>query len=164
VLFVGLMLTADGPKVLEFNCRFGDLDAQVLARVMDEDLLDLLHRTANGSLEGITIDEPSEAVVAVQLVSSGYPQQESDDKHVAIGGLADAAEIEDVELFVGNVVATGKGRTAGIAASGGRVLTVTAIASQVDVAAANALEAAGLVTFDGKHARTDVAAEAGILA
>ncbi|MBC7644584.1 MAG: phosphoribosylamine--glycine ligase [Thermoleophilia bacterium] len=163
VLNADIMFTKTGPKVLEFNCRFGDLDAQVLARTIEEDLLDLLFRTATGGLEGIELAEPTEAAVAIQLVASSYPAKERDDTHVIVGGLAAAVEVDGVELFVGNVVSSGKGKNVGVASTGGRVITVVALASQVDEAAAAAHRAAEAVTFDGKHSRSDIAAEAGLL-
>lgn len=164
VLYADVMFTKTGPKVLEYNCRFGDLEVQALVRSLDVDLLEVLHRAATGALDGVELPELSEAVVAMQLVSASYPQSDHDDTHVAIGGLADASEVDGVELFVGNAVATGKGAKAGIASAGGRVLTVTATAGTVEEAAARARSASDLIVFEGKHVRSDIAAEAGVYA
>lgn len=164
VLYADVMFTKTGPKVLEYNCRFGDLEVQAMVRTMDDDLLDLLHRAATGKLDGVELSEPVGASAAVALVDETYPGEETRDVELAIAGLADAAAIDDVELFLGSVVTTGKGKAKGLGATGGRVLTVTATADTVEAAAAKAQEAAAQITFDGRHLRTDVAAEAGIFA
>ncbi|MEO6867127.1 MAG: phosphoribosylamine--glycine ligase, partial [Gaiellales bacterium] len=114
VLYADVMFTKTGPKVLEYNCRFGDLEVQSMVRTMDEDLLDLLYRTATGTLEGVEVQEPTTAACAVALVASDYPAQESSDVTAAISGLADAAELDDVELFLGSVKVTGKGKAKGL--------------------------------------------------
>jgi len=165
VLYADVMFTKTGPKVLEYNCRFGDLEVQSMVRSMDDDLLDLLHRAATQTLSGAEIaDEPARAAAAVALVDAGYPAAERSDTVTAIAGLADAAEMDDVELFFGNVAITGKGKAKGLGAAGGRVLTVTATADTVEAAAALAQEAAAKITFDGRHLREDIAADAGIFA
>jgi phosphoribosylamine--glycine ligase len=164
VLYADVMFTKTGPKVLEYNCRFGEIEVQSMVRALDEDLLDLLHRTATGNLEGVTIAEPTIASAVVALVDSTYPKLERTEATTAIAGLADAAEFEHVEVFLGNVEVTGKGKAKGLGSAGGRVLTVSATADTVEEAAALAQEAATLITFDGKHARADIAAAAGIFA
>jgi phosphoribosylamine--glycine ligase len=164
VLYADVMFTKTGPKVLEYNCRFGDLEVQSMVRTLDADLLDLLHRAATGGLAGIEVPEPVCAAAAVALVDSNYPAQESSDVVAPIAGLADAAELDDVEIFLGSVAKTGTGRAKGVGATGGRVLTVTATADTVEAAAARAQEAAELITFDGRHLRADIAADAGIFA
>jgi phosphoribosylamine--glycine ligase len=164
VLYADVMFTKTGPKVLEYNCRFGDLEVQAMVRTMEEDLLDLLHRAATGNLAGVELAEPTCAAAAVALVDASYPAQEKLDTVTAIAGLADAAELDDVEVFLGSVAKTGKGKAKGVGATGGRVLTVTATADTVEAAAAKAQEAAALITFDGRHLREDIAANAGIFA
>jgi phosphoribosylamine--glycine ligase len=164
VLYADVMFTKTGPKVLEYNCRFGDLEVQAMVRTMDDDLLDLLHRTATGTLSGAEVSEPVCASAAIALVDSAYPGSETSDVVVPIAGLADAKELDGVELFLGSVEKTGKGKAKGVGAAGGRVLTVTATADTVEAAAAKAQEAAALITFDGHHLRTDIAANAGIFA
>jgi phosphoribosylamine--glycine ligase len=135
-----------------------------MVRTMEDDLLDLLHRAATGNLAGVELTEPIGAAAAVALVDSAYPAQEKSDVTTAIAGLADAAELDDVEIFLGSVARTGKGKAKGVGATGGRVLTVTATADTVEAAAAKAQEAAALITFDGRHLREDIAANAGIFA
>lgn len=164
VLYADVMFTKTGPKVLEYNCRFGDLEVQSMVRTLDADLLDLLHRAATGGLAGIEVPEPTSAAAAVALVDSTYPAQEHSEVVAPIAGIADAAELDDVEVFLGSVAKTGTGRAKGVGATGGRVLTVTATADTVEAAAAKAQEAAALITFDGRHLRTDIAADAGIFA
>ncbi|MCW2926148.1 MAG: purD [Thermoleophilia bacterium] len=164
VLYADVMFTKTGPKVLEYNCRFGDLEVQAMVRTMDDDLLDLLNRAATGTLSGCELLEPVGAAAAVALVDSGYPAQEKRDDITPIAGLADAAELEDIEVFLGSVAVTGKGKAKGIGATGGRVLTVTATADTVEAAAAKAQEAAALITFERRHLREDIAANAGIFA
>ena len=164
VLYADVMFTKTGPKVLEYNCRFGEIEVQAMVRAMDEDLLDLLHRTATGNLEGVTVAEPTTASAVVALVDGSYPKLERTETTTAIAGLADAADIEHVEVFLGNVEVTGKGKAKGLGSTGGRVLTVSATADTVEAAAELAQEAAALITFDGKHSRSDIAAAAGIYA
>lgn len=165
VLYADVMFTKTGPKVLEYNCRFGDLEVQAMVRTMDDDLLDLLHRAATGALDGdVVLTDPVCASAAVALVDSGYPASERSDTVTAIAGLADAREVEGVEVFLGSVGATGVGEAAGLGAMGGRVLTVTATADTVEDAAARAHEAAACITFDGRHMREDIASAAGIFA
>ncbi|MCW2955770.1 MAG: Phosphoribosylamine--glycine ligase, partial [Thermoleophilia bacterium] len=166
VLYADVMFTKTGPKVLEYNCRFGDLEVQAMVRSMDEDLLDLLHRTATGTLGDIAgeLAEATVATTAVALVDSAYPRVERSENVTAIAGLQDAAELEGVEVFLGSVETTGKGKAKGPGAAGGRVLTVTATADTVEAAAQRAQEAADLITFEGRFLRTDIAANAGIFA
>ena len=164
VLYADVMFTKTGPKVLEYNCRFGDLEVQAMVRTMDDDLLDLLNRAATGTLDDVELTEPATAAAAVALVDSGYPASERSDTITAIAGIADASELDDVELFFGSVAVTGKGKAKGLGAAGGRVLTVTATADTVEAAAIKAQEAAALITVDGRHLREDIAANAGIFA
>lgn len=165
VLYADVMFTKTGPKVLEFNCRFGEIEVQAMVRTMEDDLLDLLHRAATGNLAGVELAEPAGAAAAVQLVDASYPAQERTDATTAIAGLGDAADVsDDVQVFLGNVETTGKGKAKGLGSTGGRVLTVTATAETVEDAAALAQQAAAHVTFDGRHLRSDIAAAAGIFA
>ncbi len=165
VLYADVMFTKTGPKVLEYNCRFGEIEVQSMVRTMDEDLLDLLHRAATGGLEGIELSEPTCAAAAVAIVDGLYPREDSREDMLPIAGLADAIAVGDeIEVFLGSVAATGKGKAKGVAATGGRVLSVTATADTVEAAAAKAQEAAALISFDGHHRREDIAADAGIFA
>jgi len=165
VLYADVLFTRTGPKVLEYNCRFGELEVQTLARTLDVDWLELMERTAAGTLGEMTIPEPAGAGVTLALVASGYPRRDEQDKPVTIAGINDAAEIEGVEIFVDHgTKLTGKGERIGLACTGGRVLTVSAYADNIEDAAKRAHEAAGLIVFEGKHVRGDIAAEAGIYA
>ena len=165
VLYADVMFTKTGPKVLEYNCRFGDLEVQAMVRTMDDDLLDLLHRAATGTLAGAEVSEPVGAACAVALVDQAYPALEKTDGLAPVAGLADAAETsDDVVVFLGSVEKTGKGKAKGLASTGGRVLTVTATGGTVEEAAAKAQVAAEHITFEGRHLREDIAADAGIFA
>ncbi|MCW2949946.1 MAG: phosphoribosylamine--glycine ligase, partial [Thermoleophilia bacterium] len=164
VLYADVMFTKTGPKVLEYNCRFGEIEVQSMVRALDEDLLDMLHRTATGNLEGVTIAESTVASAVVALVDASYPKLERTEHTTAIAGLVDAAEIDGVEVFLGNVETMGSGKSKGLGSTGGRVLTVSATGATVEEAAARAQEAAALITFEGKHSRSDIAAAAGIFA
>jgi len=165
VLYADVMFTKTGPKVLEFNCRFGDLEVQAMVRTMEDvDLLDLLHRSATGNLAGVTLPEPTIAAAAVALVDAKYPNVERAECGTAIAGLVDAAELDDVQIFLGSVETVGKGKAKGVGSTGGRVLTVTATGDTVEAAAARAQEAAALISFEGRHLREDIAANAGIFA
>lgn len=163
-LYADVMFTKTGPKVLEFNCRFGEDEVCALVRTFDGDLLDLLYRTATGALSDDDVVEASGAAATVTIVGGQYPETDVEATPAVIAGLADAAGCDDIEVFMGNVQVTGKGKTKGLAATGGRVLTVTAAADSIEDAAARVHDVAASITFDGRHARTDIAAEAGIFA
>lgn len=162
VLYADIMFTRTGPKVLEYNCRFGDIESQAIVRVMEEDLLELLHATANNGLEGMSVSEPTTAAAVIQLAGEGYPERETSTP-APIAGLSDAADVDDVEIFVGQVSATGSGKRVGLVAEGGRVLTVSAIADDPEIAAGRAQAAVDMISFDGMHRRTDIAAGASAL-
>jgi phosphoribosylamine--glycine ligase len=155
-LYADIMFTRSGPKVMEYNSRLGELEVQVLARSLGGDLLELMVATANGDISKIATPEIEFAAAGIALVSSTYPEKDEDDKQTAIGGLADVAELEGVEVFVGNAVQTGKGKTKGLASAGGRVLGVTATGDDVEEAVQRAEAAAELLTFDGMHRRRDL--------
>lgn len=153
MLFPGLMLTASGPKVLEFNCRWGDPETQVLVRRLESDLLPLLESTATGSLGEASPVWDDKAAVCVILASGGYPG--SYEKGKAIGGLADAAGLEGVEIFHAGTKATADGE---IQTNGGRVLGVTAEASTLEAARSLAYRAADKISFVGVQRRNDIGA------
>jgi len=151
-LYVGLMLTDEGPKVLEFNSRMGDPEAQVLLPRLDEDLLDLLLAAATGDLPSRGLRWSDETAVDVVLASPGYP--ESSRTGLPIAGLDDAAAVEGVILFHAGTRKTGTGTMT----SGGRVLNVVGTGPDITTARERAYRAAGLVDFDGKQFRRDIAA------
>lgn len=150
VLYAGLMLTADGPKVIEFNVRFGDPETQAVLPRLKSDLLDLIQRAVRpGGLEGATLEWDERAAVTVVLASRGYPEGAS--KGDVISGLdaATGAEVTHAGTAVsGDDVVT----------AGGRVLNVTALGSDRLAAREAAYAAAGKITFPGKTYRRDIAA------
>lgn len=151
MLFPGLMLTSSGPKVLEFNCRWGDPETQVLVRRLKSDLLPLLECTAKGSLEEATPDWDEKASVCVILASGGYPG--SYEKGKPISGLADAANLDEVEVFHAGTKAAQDGE---IQTNGGRVLGVTAKAPTLESARSLAYKAADKISFAGIQRRNDI--------
>jgi phosphoribosylamine--glycine ligase len=153
VLYAGLMLTAAGPKVLEFNTRFGDPETQAVLPRLRTDLLDLFEAARKpGGLAGIEPEFAEEWAVTVVLASAGYP--ESSSKGDVITGLDEIGD--EVE-----VTHAGTARTdAGIVTAGGRVLNVTALGEGPAEARDRAYAAAAKIAFDGKQMRTDIAARA----
>ena len=154
VLYAGLMITEDGPKVLEFNCRFGDPETQAVLPRLRSDLLDLLDRSTRvGGLAGVAPEWSPDWAVTVVLASRGYPESSSKGDEIAGLGTIDRL---DTEIFhAGTAEAGGKFVTAG-----GRVLNVTGIGSSPGEARDRAYDAAEKIQFDGKQMRRDIAARA----
>jgi phosphoribosylamine--glycine ligase len=155
VLYAGLMLTESGPKVLEFNCRFGDPETQAVLPRLRSDLIGLCLATrTEGGLAGLEADFGDDWAVTVVLASEGYPESSSEGD--VIGGLDEASAVEGVE-----VTHAGTARRDGeIVTAGGRVLNVTGLGATADDARRRAYDAAELIAFDGKQMRTDIAARA----
>ncbi len=151
VLYAGLMLTAAGPKVLEFNCRFGDPEAQVLLARLQTDLLDVIEAVIDGNLEHITLEWDPRAAVCVVLASEGYPGVYSRRK--PISGLAAAGALEDVVVFHSGTAQAQRR----IVTNGGRVLGVTALGEDVSAARDLAYRAAGMIDYNGAYYRKDIA-------
>ncbi len=154
VLYAGLMLTPDGPKVIEYNVRFGDPEAQVVLPRLDTDLAHLLAQAAAGDLR----DGPSftgDAAVAVVLAAEGYP--EAPRAGDPITGLDAAASLPGVTVFAAGVAEDAAGR---LVTSGGRVLAVTGTGSTIAAARDRAYAAAGEIHWAGLQYRTDIAASA----
>jgi phosphoribosylamine--glycine ligase len=150
VLFVGLMMTAAGPRVLEFNCRFGDPECQVLMARLGSDLLPPLLAAARGEALTPSIAWRPEAAVCVTLASAGYPGPCTTG--VPIDGLDAAAAVPGVRVFhAGTAEQGGK-----LVTAGGRVLSVTATAPVLAQAIQRVYDAVGRVRFDGLHYRRDV--------
>jgi phosphoribosylamine--glycine ligase len=150
LLFPGLMITADGPRVLEFNCRFGDPETQSILPRLKSDLLPLLEATIDGKLADAKIEWDPRPAVTVVMASGGYPDKYDVGK--SISGL-DRAALEDVQIFH-----AGTRREKGeILTSGGRVLAVTALGESVGDARRRAYEAVAQVHFEGCHYRRDIA-------
>jgi len=149
-LYVGLMLTKEGPKVLEFNCRLGDPETQAIAARMNFDLAEVLSDVATGKLQPEKLKWKSGASACVVLASGGYPGKFENGKE--IHGLKEAAKIPDVKvLHAGTKLQGGM-----IVTSGGRVLGVTATGNSLDVALQKAYQAAEKIRFDGMHYRRDI--------
>jgi len=151
LLYPGLIITSEGARVLEFNCRFGDPETQALLPRMKSDLLPLLEGTMDGNLSKCPIEWDTRAAVTVVLASGGYPGKYETGK--TISGLDDAAKLEDVQIFhAGAKRAGGEVKTAG-----GRVLAVTALGSTLEAARARAYEAVSRNHFENCHYRRDIA-------
>jgi phosphoribosylamine---glycine ligase len=151
LLYPGLMITSEGARVLEFNCRFGDPETQALLPRMRSDLLPLLEATIDGNLNESAIKWDMRSAVTVVLASAGYPGKYEIGK--TISGLDDAAKLEDVQIFhAGTKRANGEVKT-----TGGRVLAVTALGLTLEAARARAYEAASRVYFENCHYRRDIA-------
>jgi len=155
VLYAGLMLTEAGPKVLEFNCRFGDPETQaVLPRLSSDPLQLFLASRELGGLAGMDAGFADDWAVTVVLASAGYPAGSS--KGDAIQGLDRAAELDGIE-----VTHAGTARRDGtVVTAGGRVLNVTGIGPTAADARRRAYDAAELISFDGRQMRSDIAARA----
>jgi phosphoribosylamine---glycine ligase len=152
VLYAGLMLTAAGPKVLEYNCRFGDPETQAVLPRLRSDLLELLEAAATpGGLAGVEPEWSPDWAVTVVLASRGYP--ESASRGDRISGLEDA---EGAEVFHAGTAA----ENGHVVTAGGRVLGVTALGASPGEARDRAYEAAERIEFDGRQMRTDIAARA----
>ena len=150
VIFFGLMLTKDGPKVLEYNARFGDPEAQVVLPRMNNDIIDVMEACIDGTLDRVELDFKDNAAVCVVLASKGYPVKY--EKGFEIHGL-EAVKGRD-EYFVFH--AGTKFSDDRIVTNGGRVLGVTAMGADLKQARANAYEATGWIDFDNKYCRSDI--------
>jgi phosphoribosylamine--glycine ligase len=150
-LYAGLMLTAEGPKVLEFNVRFGDPETQAILPRLRTDLLELLERAATpGGLEGAEPEWAEETAVTVVLASRGYP--ESSSKGDVITGL----DRVPADVYVTHA-GTARNTTGELVTAGGRVLNVTGLGSDAANARAAAYAAADMIEFPGKQLRRDIA-------
>jgi phosphoribosylamine--glycine ligase len=151
LLYAGLALTSAGPRVVEFNCRFGDPEAQVVLPRLASDLTGLLWATAEGVLAGEKVAWDPRACVTVVLASGGYPGSYRRDFEIT--GLEEAAALRDVHVFHAGTTADSAGvvRTAG-----GRVLSVTALGDDLAAASDRAYQAAEHIHFDGVHYRRDI--------
>jgi phosphoribosylamine--glycine ligase len=156
VLYAGIMLTPAGPKVLEFNCRFGDPETQPLMARFKGDLVDVLWRTAAGELDGAEIEFDDNVANCVVMCSEGYPS--SYKKGFEITGIEEAQSENDIVVFhAGTDCSKGNVRT-----SGGRVLGVTALASDLETARNRANAACEKIHFDGAFWRRDIGDRVGV--
>jgi phosphoribosylamine--glycine ligase len=151
VLFAGIMMSSQGPRVLEYNVRFGDPETQAVLPRLRSDLLDLMLRaTRPGGLSGASLEWDARAAVTVVLASAGYPESSSSGD--VISGLDDLPD--GIELTHAGTAE----RDGAIVTAGGRVLNVTALGDGVPAARAAAYAAADVITFDGRQLRRDIAA------
>ena len=154
LLFAGLMLTEEGPKVLEFNARFGDPETQSMLPLVEGDLLGALAAAAGGDLEGVAVELRPEAAVTVVLAGAGYPERS--DSGTPIAGIA-AAEASGALVFQAGTALRGDR----LVTNGGRVLCVTATGATVGEARDRAYAGCEQIRFDGARYRRDVALAAG---
>jgi phosphoribosylamine--glycine ligase len=149
-----LIITSDGPCVLEFNCRFGDPETQALLPRMKSDLLPLLEATIDGNIGRCAIEWDTRAAVTVVLTSGGYPGKYESGK--AISGLEEAAKVRDVQIFHAGTKRNGRE----VKTAGGRVLAVTALGATLETARSCAYEAVSRIQFENCHYRRDIALHA----
>ena len=155
LLYPGLMITEDGARVLEFNCRFGDPETQAILPRMKSDLLPLLEATIDERVGNCSIEWDHRPAVSVVLASGGYPNKYETGK--IISGLDEAVKLEDVQIFhAGTSWVRGE-----LVTAGGRVLAVTALGSTIEGARARAYDAVSRIHFENCHYRRDVALTAG---
>ena len=150
VLFAGLMLTDEGPRVLEFNCRFGDPETQSVLPLLAGDVLEALAAAAAGELDGVDVSTGSGAAVTVVLAARGYPAE--GDRGSPISGVDEAEEAGALVFHAGTAV-----QGAQLVTNGGRILGVTGVGATVAEARGNAYRAADLIEFDGVRRREDIA-------
>jgi phosphoribosylamine---glycine ligase len=152
VLYAGLMLTASGPKVLEFNTRFGDPETQAILPRLDSDLLEVLDAaTRPGGLAGVELEWSPRAAVTVVMASAGYPaSSRSGDVITGLDGLPGDALVTHA--------GTARGGAGEVVTAGGRVLSVTGLGADIAAARATAYAAAEMIEFDGRQLRRDIAA------
>ncbi|MCH7909250.1 MAG: phosphoribosylamine--glycine ligase, partial [Candidatus Hydrogenedentes bacterium] len=154
VLYAGLMLTDDGPKVIEFNARFGDPETQVMVTRLMSDLLPALLAARDGTLDKIDLRWRDAASLCVVMASGGYPK--AYEKGKTISGIPEAEGCENVTVFHAGT----KQMDEGLRTNGGRVLNVTARGNDIESAIKRAYEAVEKIHFDGAHYRSDIGAKA----
>jgi phosphoribosylamine--glycine ligase len=152
VLFAGLMITEDGPKLIEYNTRFGDPECQVLMMRLKSDLLDVLMATAAGKLDGLSLDWDPRPALTVVMAAKGYPGDYGDTKGSVIANLDEASALEDVQIFHAGTVYD-QGQTL---ANGGRVLNITALGETVSEAQAKAYAAIDKIRWPEGFYRKDI--------
>src|SRR5438874_3728946 len=154
ILYCGLMMTARGPMVLEFNCRFGDPETQPILMRLESDLLEAIEASVEGRVSDGDFRGSQDASACVVMASGGYPGTIEVGKKIT--GLEEADRIEGVKVFHAGTSA----RDGAYYTSGGRVLGVTARAADLNSAVERAYEAVGKIQFDGAHWRKDIASRA----
>ncbi len=151
VLYAGLMITAQGPKIFEYNCRFGDPECQVLMMRLKSDIVPALLASADGNLKHLDLRWSNDVALTVVMAARGYP--DAYQKGSEIRGLAEASKVEGVQIFHAGTKADGNR----ILANGGRVLNVSALAPTVEEARARAYRAVDLIDWPEGFCRRDIA-------
>ncbi len=154
VLYAGLMITGAGPRVLEFNVRFGDPETQPILMRLKSDLLEVFLAVCNGRLDDVTLKWDQRPAVCVVMASGGYPGDYEKGKKIT--GLEEAGKLKDVVVFHAGT----KKQNGDIVTNGGRVLGVTALGKRIADAKARAYEAVDKIKFDGAYCRQDIADKA----
>lgn len=154
VLYAGIMITSGGPRVLEFNVRFGDPETQPILVRLKSDLLEVCVAVCEGKLDEVTLEWDERPAVCVVMASGGYP--EAYEKGKKITGLDEAEQLEDVVVFHAGT----KKQDGNVITNGGRVLGVTALGKTIAEAKARAYEAVDKIKFEGAHWRRDIADKA----
>ena len=150
VIYAGIMLTPGGPKVLEFNCRFGDPESQAVLHRLRSDLIEAIEATVDGRLESVELEWDPRPALCVVMASGGYP--ESYEKGKVITGLDDAAALEDVKVYHAGT----RRVESDVVTDGGRVLGVTASGATIAQARDRAYAAVERIHFDHAHCRRDI--------
>lgn len=154
ILYAGLMITKDGPKVIEFNCRFGDPETQVVLPRLQNDIIDIFEACIDGTLDRIKLEWRPEAAVCVVLAADGYPGAYK--KGDVISGLDQAKQLPDTHVFHAGTVTQNNQ----VVTAGGRVLGVTALGPDIRTAIKNSYKAADVISFSGMHKRKDIGQKA----
>ena len=149
-LYFGLMLTPNGPKVIEYNCRFGDPETQVVLPLLESDLLEVMMATTNGNLDKCEVKFAKDAACCVIMASKGYPEKYESGYEITI-----ADEVFDSVYVAGAKLSDGK-----LTNAGGRVLGVTAVAPNLNLAIKAAYEKCKKVSFANAYYRSDIGAKA----
>ena len=153
VLYFGLMITSDGPKLIEYNCRFGDPETQAVLPLLKTDLVELMYAVVDGRLAEITLEQSEKYAVCVVMASAGYPSDYEKGKPIL--GLDHYHESETIVFHAGT-----KREDKRVVTNGGRVLGVTTVDTTIEKAIKGAYAAVGTIAFDGAYYRKDIGARA----
>ena len=154
ILYAGIMMTKGGPRVLEFNVRFGDPETQPILMRLKSDLMEVMLAVCDGRLDEVSLEWDERPAICVVLSAGGYPGSYENGKKIS--GLDEAGAMEDVMVFHAGTAASGDD----IVTAGGRVLGVTAMGDTIAEAKARAYEAVGKISFEGMYCRSDIADKA----
>ncbi|MDD5496097.1 MAG: phosphoribosylamine--glycine ligase [Candidatus Omnitrophica bacterium] len=155
-LYAGMMITAQGPRVLEFNVRFGDPETQAILPRLKSDLVEAMERSIDGKLDGYNMEWDPRPCISVVMASGGYPGDY--EKGMEISGLEETKKMRDVRVFHAGTKLGQRSKDAGklFVTSGGRVLNVTALGKDITDAIEHCYEAVKKIQFDGMHYRRDI--------